>query len=78
MQIRITCIRCCVLYFIILHFMARFSCHEYHMVPSSHEYRLCFKPNTFKLSFSVYGFQVIEAYSNLVRHCFDFQILFPG
>ena len=34
-------------------------------------------PNTFKFSFSAYGFQVIEAYLNLVRHFFGFQILFP-
>ena len=34
-------------------------------------------PIPFKLSFSVYGFEVIEAYSKLVRHFFGPQILFP-
>jgi len=52
---------------ITLHFMARFSCHEY---------RLCIMPNAFKLSFSVYGCQVIEAYLNLVRHLFRLSNLF--
>jgi len=48
--------------------MARFSCHEY---------RLCIMTNAFKLSFSVYGFQVNEANSNLVRHFSVFKFHFP-